>query len=387
MKRDFTLSAKENLKSLITQVENEKWCDFTDWFGDRWYDFEDLIGTLDSKKYIDNINAYHKKVIDKNNTSASEIDSIFNAVYNISSTYATKFSAGRAQLGNFKSIIDSMAEMIDPKSGYSPKQITSTLKSLHGDYETNNNILNSIIGEGLDENSLDDYDETQLANALNDVASNVLDLMPNLTLGQTVEIAVGAGLVISYSVKGKIDGESDATVNATIEDQKVDLKNVSWSKSTSGVLSGSISVDSDGKTSVSLSAPNSSVSLDSDSINGTATYKVGNNTYKFETEFKIEEVKVQESVTTDLGGGSITSTLALKKKNNTGWTPPTTVPVYEPTSVSVPSFNYNVDWQAVGETSTKVVATGVIVWLGIKAVEIGVTIATGGATAPILAVG
>ena len=40
MLRDFSDTAKQNLLNLVSEVENEKWCDLTDWFGDRWYDFE-----------------------------------------------------------------------------------------------------------------------------------------------------------------------------------------------------------------------------------------------------------------------------------------------------------------------------------------------------------
>ena len=68
MRRDFSESAKQELLSLVAQVESEKWSDFTDWWGDRWYDFEAWIGALDIKDYIDNVNEYHKRVIDKNHT-------------------------------------------------------------------------------------------------------------------------------------------------------------------------------------------------------------------------------------------------------------------------------------------------------------------------------
>ena len=66
MYRDFSESSKNKLLGLVSDVENEKWCDFTDWVGDRWLDFESWIGTLNIKGYVNNVNSYHKKVIDKN---------------------------------------------------------------------------------------------------------------------------------------------------------------------------------------------------------------------------------------------------------------------------------------------------------------------------------
>ena len=65
MYRDFSENSKRKLLSLVSSVENEKICDFTDWIGDRWLDFQSWIGKLSIKKYINNVNAYHKKVIDK----------------------------------------------------------------------------------------------------------------------------------------------------------------------------------------------------------------------------------------------------------------------------------------------------------------------------------
>ena len=78
--RDFSDSAKQKLLNLVSEVEDEKMSDFTDWMGDRWYDFESWIGTLNIKNYINNVNAYHKKVIDKNNATKESIEKIFSDV-------------------------------------------------------------------------------------------------------------------------------------------------------------------------------------------------------------------------------------------------------------------------------------------------------------------
>jgi len=64
--RDFSDESKRRMLGLVTQVESEKWGDFTDWVGDRWYDFESWIGTLNIRHYLNDVNTYHKKVIDKN---------------------------------------------------------------------------------------------------------------------------------------------------------------------------------------------------------------------------------------------------------------------------------------------------------------------------------
>lgn len=87
MRRDFSERSERNLLQIVKQVEDEKLCDFTDWIGDRWYDYQYFIGKLRIKNYLDNVNAYHRKVIDKNNTTKSTIREIFNRVQNIDKTY------------------------------------------------------------------------------------------------------------------------------------------------------------------------------------------------------------------------------------------------------------------------------------------------------------
>lgn len=88
MLRDFSDSSKKNLLNLVSEVENEKLSDFTDWIGDRWYDFGEWVGSLNIKNYIDNVNSYHKKVIDKNNTTMDSIEKIFEDVKNINNSYS-----------------------------------------------------------------------------------------------------------------------------------------------------------------------------------------------------------------------------------------------------------------------------------------------------------
>ena len=80
MYRDFSEKSKIALLGMVSQVENEKISEFTDWIGDRWYDFESWIGKLDLRNYINNVNSYHKKVIDKNNATKESINTIFSKV-------------------------------------------------------------------------------------------------------------------------------------------------------------------------------------------------------------------------------------------------------------------------------------------------------------------
>ena len=52
MYRDFSEKSRNELLGLVSQVENEKISNFTDWVGDRWYDFESWIGILNIRNYL-----------------------------------------------------------------------------------------------------------------------------------------------------------------------------------------------------------------------------------------------------------------------------------------------------------------------------------------------
>ena len=58
MYRDFSNNSKIRMLGLVTEVENDKISDFTDWVGDRWYDFESWIGQLNIKNYLNNVNIF-----------------------------------------------------------------------------------------------------------------------------------------------------------------------------------------------------------------------------------------------------------------------------------------------------------------------------------------
>ena len=87
MKRDFTEESRQKLLELVRQVEAEQWWEWTDKLGDLWYGFEAWIGALDVRCYLDDLDRYHKKVIDKNNMAEKSIEEIFAKVNDVSNQY------------------------------------------------------------------------------------------------------------------------------------------------------------------------------------------------------------------------------------------------------------------------------------------------------------
>ena len=99
---------------MVDDVEKEKFCDFTDFVGDSYYKFQAWIGKLNIKNYLKDVDSYHKKVIDKNNTSKKEIEKIFANVENVDVTYQAKFSAIKSNIERYDRYIIQMGGVINP---------------------------------------------------------------------------------------------------------------------------------------------------------------------------------------------------------------------------------------------------------------------------------
>lgn len=131
MYRDFSDRSKNELLGLVSEVENEKISNFTDWVGDRWYDFESWIGKLNIKNYLNNVNDYHKKVIDKNNATQSSINTIFRKVKSVDTSYKNTLSGKKSQLQQWQRYIDEMSQIVNPRNGkFNAKAMSDALDGL-----------------------------------------------------------------------------------------------------------------------------------------------------------------------------------------------------------------------------------------------------------------
>lgn len=112
------------------------------------------------------------------------------------------------------------------------------------------------------------------------------------------------------------------------------------------------------KTEANSDADRTSFSINnSGELEGSATMKVGKDTYTVKDKMSLEEVSFEESIKTEDEVGSITSTIGIKRKNDNGWTP-LPVPAVEPEPIQLPQFEApDINWGYVAAG----VAVGVII--------------------------
>ena len=365
VERDFTENSRQELLKMVKEVEDEKYTDFTDWVGDRWLDFEKWIGQLDINKYINNVNSYHKKVIDKNNTTEKEINDIFNAVNNISTLYRGRFAAILTSLENYNTIIQKMNETINPGNGsFNTEYIGSNLGNTVKRLIDENKYCNDLVNKGLNKKSVEDIPKDVLQSLLEKYAKAFLN-NTNIKAGEKLEIPIGLNTIFYYKVDAKA-GDGDIDINLEIEDQRVKLSSIDFSEEVGPLTT---SVNTNGKVNSSLKIKDTETQMSND---GTLQYskEMKNGDYTYKSEFKLnllkQEIELINSVSKKINtNGSITSSTGIKTSGdrNTNWQPiPAAIPQEEtnPGAIKIPSFD--VDWQktAYGVGTTLLIGTVVI---------------------------
>ncbi len=93
MKKDFTKTNEEHLIQMVKSLEPHGVAEtVADWFGDLGLTISGWFGGLNINNYLDNIDLYHQKTLDKNNTTAAEVRQIFRTVRNDDYRYSQKIS-------------------------------------------------------------------------------------------------------------------------------------------------------------------------------------------------------------------------------------------------------------------------------------------------------
>ena len=96
MKKDFTKANEEKLISIVKQVTADGFFEkIGDFFGDIGLTISGWFGNLNINNYVDSMDEYYRKVLDKNNTTVAKIKRIFNTVREDDAVYARRQANNR----------------------------------------------------------------------------------------------------------------------------------------------------------------------------------------------------------------------------------------------------------------------------------------------------
>lgn len=366
MIKDFSEDAYNELISLVQEVKSEQLCAVTDWIGDRWYDFTEFFGILSIENSLDNVSAYHKKVIDKNNAGEEQIETIFENVSIVENSYVTRFAAVLARVDGFMSLMKDVTSVISPTSSdFTAANIKEKLDRIFLDYTEMNTVLNLLGEDQITESSTDDNTILKMGKK---IVPYILAVMPNVTTDQKVEIPIGPDMIAYYEVEVNVDtnGKYDATV--VIDEQRASLSEISVTGSGRyGELTGSV----DGENaSIEASTDNASVKIDTEGkFEGQSSYKMNNTEYSAGYKLGIGELDIYYSAETEVEGGSVKSTVGVRKIKDSDssrkWIP---LPAPEPVPASSPVNvfeNIRIDPKEAAKVATVVTVVAVVAGLAL----------------------
>ena len=109
--RDFSREIMEIMLNAARETEDEEWWQVTRW--DCWYRVENTFGLLQWDRYTGRIDEYYRKLIDVNDASLSEIERIFERVYETDRTFGSYVSMLNNELSErVESVLSSLSASI-----------------------------------------------------------------------------------------------------------------------------------------------------------------------------------------------------------------------------------------------------------------------------------
>lgn len=381
MKRDYSEQAKQELLKIISEVEADSSNQFLDVIGDFFLNVKQFFGFLNIDDYLNNLSKYHKEIIDKNDISKKKLEEIFSEIYAINYRYKIRLASIKMDMDSYLSILKTFVSVVEPSKAISnPLFISSAVQGDIDDFISQHKVLDELSVDGITSEDVESLGSSTIQEVVSKLGYLIVQNLPSVKLGDKIEIPIGPGLTLSYSVSGKIDGEGDSTINMVVEDQKVKFDKYKWSyKTADGV--GSVDFDSEGEVTGNLNIGNTSGSVNENEIVIKQKYETfGTDTYAVSVKMNPVDrsISIEYSITTDLEKGSITSTMKMSFTDNDNWKPiPSTVPEYTPSPSYLP--DWNLDWGSISEKDVQILIVGGVVLV----VVAGVAIATGGAGAAV----
>lgn len=206
----------------------------------------------------------------------------------------------------------------------------------------------------------EDIGESQMRNYLENYSSTILDLFPNAKIGDEFEIPLTPTLSAYYKISEKLKGDIPVDMNYVVKDQQLELKNFSFTQELG--LGTSIRGDSDGRIGLNIQDKEErSIGFSGDRFSSTIyTKTVGNNTYTYSVKVDLNDTSIsaEESITTDLKQGSVTSVIGIEKKPDIVWKPKPVI-VEKPQIELKMDWNFSIDWSAIHINNDVIAAEGI----------------------------
>lgn len=194
MIREFTDEKKEELKAEIDKVNSSTWSSVTDEIGDVLLQVGKVTHILDIASNFMQVSAYHKLVLDMNDSTKKDIEKIFKEVKKVDNQYKRKFEDIAKRIETYNKKIDKLSEMIHPNFSIEP---AAKIKSELSDVNKSLKKLDTAISKTYN---------TELEKALKTVGKKALKNVGKNLVGLVASIATLPFKMVKNIATGNVAG-------------------------------------------------------------------------------------------------------------------------------------------------------------------------------------
>lgn len=140
--RNYTEEAYEQIRHTIEQIDNTDVDPVADFFGDLFLRLAQFLKLYSVEQYRNDMQRWHKTVLDSHNATLSKVDSIFNAVDTVDFQYRDVMDGAHESIVSFRNSLNSLRDIISGKSSLvdgkadAASYISSGKNSLNTSFDT-----------------------------------------------------------------------------------------------------------------------------------------------------------------------------------------------------------------------------------------------------------
>lgn len=157
MERDFSDDSRQKMCRIVEDVKDDRWGGWLDRIGDFFLGLEEAMGNLNIDRYLNDVETYHRKIIDKNNVTERQINDIFREVYKVDTDYGRKMNGVVESMEQLNQVLLRLSQIIQPGADFSSAGIRGALTDSFARYEDAKNlVVNDLLApEPVTESSVE----------------------------------------------------------------------------------------------------------------------------------------------------------------------------------------------------------------------------------------
>ena len=197
--RDFRGETKQRLLALADDVApKDAWYSkAADWIGDSGLGVKAWWSGLDIGQSQEDMDHYHRQIIDKNDASRRQINDIWAKVNGVADRYTPRFAAVAAGLDDLAAALGKLADAIDPDGGGLGADGLDAADAAIGTYGQNKTLINQLNTTGFDSDDAGAGDVPGMKAFLDSLSRVIMPLTPDLKAGRQWELPLGTSLTFS----------------------------------------------------------------------------------------------------------------------------------------------------------------------------------------------